>query len=257
MRVEPRYAHSGLMKYARLPLQSQVCFRPESDRHQRIRRRPRARREPRLSDRDLRPSHQERSCGVNPPGWAVSPSGPRRPSSPGSTRQGSPGDGDGFHRSSVQSTLPGRATHHELDAFRAWTVIFCFAGPPFRFSCWSVAVRRLEYRLRQPVAPIKSIAFGHDTNAVHAEPRTDCPAAMEAARWWPESAVLHTIRVRGPARSATRAATHPRSSAPVPSGRRNIPPHPVRSFPPARCRSQEFRTWYRNTSRALRGSADR
>ena len=84
---------------------------------------------------------------------AVSRSGPRSPSFPGSIRRGSNGDGDGFLRSSAQSTLPGHAERHEPGAFHAWTAIFCSAEPPCRFSCWSVTGRRLDDQARRPVAP--------------------------------------------------------------------------------------------------------
>ena len=257
MRVERKCGHPEQGRCVSAQLRLRTRSRPEPDRYRKIRRRPRMRQEPRLSDRGLRPSHRARWCGVNPPGRAVSRSGPPRPSSPDSTHQGSRGGEDGFRRSSAQSTSSAHEARHEPDAFHVWTATFCFAGPPLHFSCESAVGRRIEHRLRQPVASINSIALGHDANATHEGPRTDWDAVTEAVRGQPESAVLHMIRAGGPARSATRAATRPRSSARDRSDRRNRPPCPVLPFPPARRRSPETRTLRRRANRALRGTADR
>ena len=214
---------------------------------------------PRCSDRGLRPSHRARSCGVHPPGFAVSRPGPRQSSSPDSTRRGSPGGGDVFPRSSVRSTLPGRATHREPGAFPAWIAISCSAGPPFDISCWSAAVLRFGHPRRQLVASINSITLGRESDATdrHEEPKTDRNAVTEAAPGRPESAVLHMFRAGGQARSATRAAARPRSPARARSGRRYRSLHPVPPFAPAHCRPPGTRTSCRTTSRGVRDTADR
>ena len=89
-----------------------------------------------------------------------------------------------------------------------------------------------EDRLRR----INSIALGRDADAMHEEPRTDWYAVTKAVRRCRELEVVHTIRARGPANSATRAATRLRLSAPVRAGRWNRPLHPVLPFPRARFR---------------------